>query len=516
MEKGLTTLEAQKRLVTFGKNDIARQKRVAPFFLFTSQFPSFTNAILLGASLLSFVIGNIIDGIFILSVLVINAIFGFVQEYKAEQSLQKLKDYIKLTIRVIRNGKETQIQSMDIVPGDIVILSEGDRICADGKITTDKPIEIDESILTGESIPVVKNKNDDVFLGTHITRGRGLLLVEKTGMNTRFGKIAHTLSILTSEKTPLQRRLDGMGKAITGMVIAITLSLIFIGILQEKEFLPLSILAISVGVAAIPEGLPIIVTIALAIGVARMAKKRAIIRKMASIETLGAVQIILIDKTGTLTQNTQRVRKTWLTHKDSLPSLLKACILGNTASLIHKTDKNSFEIVGSKTDGALLLFAKSKLKDTEKVKSAGKVIDEYSFDPDRKTVTTVFEENGKRHAFVRGAPEVVLENSKLEKTEKERIGKLFEEYAEEGLRVIGFGSKIEKHPGSDRIHIEKDLDFLGFVGIYDPPRVEAKQAVEKARQAGIRTIMVTGDNELTALSIAKEVGLIEKDEDVIT
>ena len=516
MEKGLTTLEAQKRLTIFGKNDITREEKVAPLFLFTSQFPTFTNAILAAASLLSFIIGNIIDGIFILSVLVINAIFGFVQEYKAEKSLQKLKDYIKPTVRVIRNGRETQIPTIEIVPGDIIVLSEGDRIPADGKITTNKPIEIDESILTGESIPVIKNENDDVFLGTHITKGRGFLLVEQTGARTRFGKIAHTLSTLTSEKTPLQKRLDGLGKTITFLVIAITISLIFIGILQQKEFLPLAILAISVGVASIPEGLPVIVTIALAIGVSRMAKKRAIVRKMASVETLGAVQIILIDKTGTLTQNSQTVKKIWLNSKDSLSSLLKACIFGNTASLIQKAGKDSFDIVGSKTDGALLLFAQEKIKDIEKIKNAGKVIDEFSFDPDRKTVTTVIEENGKRHVFVRGAPEVILENSKIEKLEKNRIEALFEEYAKEGLRVIGFGTKLESHSSSEREHIEKDLDFLGFVGIYDPPRAEAKQAVEKARLAGIRAIMVTGDNELTALAIAKEVGLIEKDEDVVT
>ena len=322
MEKGLTSKEAQEKLKIFGKNEILSEERVAPLFLFISQFPTFINAILASASILSFIVGNFIDGIFILSVLVINAIFGFFQEYKAEKSLQKLKEYIKTVVRVVRNGKETQIPTAEIVPQDLIVLSEGDRIPADGKITTNKPIEIDESVLTGESIPVVKNKNDMMFLGTLITRGRGLLLIEKTGMETRFGKIAHTLSTLTSEKTPLQKRLDGLGKTITFMVIGICLSLILTGIWQGKEFLPLAILAISVGVASIPEGLPVIVTIALAIGVSRMAKKRAIVRKMASVETLGSVQIILIDKTGTLTQNTQRVRKLWLAQKTSLPSLL--------------------------------------------------------------------------------------------------------------------------------------------------------------------------------------------------
>src|SRR3989344_8366082 len=192
--KGLTTLEAQKRLAEFGRNEITSGEKVAPFFLFASQFPSFINAILAAASLLSFVVGNAIDGVFILAVLVINAIFGFVQEYKAEKSLQKLKDYIKPTVRVIRNGKEEQIQSLEIVPGDIIVLSEGDRIPADGKITTNKHIEIDESILTGESIPVVKSVNDSVFLGTNILKGRGQLLVEQTGVIARFGKSAHPLS----------------------------------------------------------------------------------------------------------------------------------------------------------------------------------------------------------------------------------------------------------------------------------------------------------------------------------
>ncbi|MBI2028627.1 MAG: cation-translocating P-type ATPase [Candidatus Levybacteria bacterium] len=516
VEKGLTSAEVQEKIKIFGKNEIISAQSSAPLLLFISQFPTFINAILAGASLLSFVVGNLIDGIFILSVLVINAIFGFVQEYKAEKSLQKLKDYVKTSVRVVRDGKETQISTTEIVPGDIVVLSEGDRIPADGKLRSNKPIEIDESILTGESIPVVKNKNDTVFLGTLITRGRGLLFIEKIGMETRFGKIARTLSTLTSEKTPFQKRLDGLGKTITFLVIAITLFLIIFGVWQGKEFLPLAILAISVGVAAIPEGLPVIITIALAIGVSRMAKKRAIVRKMASVETLGAVQIILIDKTGTLTQNSQTVKKIWLNKKDSLTSLLKACIFGNTASLIQKVDKNSFDIVGSKTDGALLLFAKAQLKDIERIKNTGKIIDEYSFDPDRKTITTLTEENGKKYVYVRGAPEVLLNNSKVDKEQKKRIFALIEEYARDGLRVIGFGTKLETHPSLEREHIEKDLEFLGFVGIYDPPRPEVKQAVEKARLAGIRTIMVTGDNELTALAIAKEVELIEKDEDVAT
>lgn len=516
MEKGLTTAEVQQKLKTCGKNEIVQEEKVTPLSLFISQFPTFTNGILAGAGLLSLIINNFIDGIFIFLVLILNAIFGFAQEYRAEKSLQKLKDYIVHVVRVIRNGADMQIPTSELVPGDIIRFAQGDRIPADGKIILGDSIEIDESILTGESIPVVKNKNDEAFLGTLIINGRGRILVENIGMQTRFGKIAQSLSTLTSEKTPLQKRLDDLGKTITLIVIIIAAAIFAIGVLQKQELLPSVLLAISIGIASVPEGLPVVVIIALAIGINRMAKKRAIVRKMASVETLGAVQVLLIDKTGTLTQNCQTVKKIWLEDKNSLPSLLKACIFGNTASLIQKAGGKNFDIVGGKTDGALLLFAQEKLGDIEKAKKAGKVIDEYSFDPDRKTVTTVLEENHKKYVFVRGAPEIILEESLLESREKKRIAGLFEEYAKEGLRVIGFGTKLEKHDISKRDHLEKNLTFLGFVGIYDPPRPEVKQAVEKAKQAGIKTIMVTGDNELTALAIAKEVGLVEKDEDVVT
>jgi len=507
MEKGLTSEVAQEKLKVVGKNEIVTHESRSSLSLLLAQFPTFINAILAGASLLSFIIGETVDSTFILSILLLNAIFGFIQEYRAEKSLQKLKTYVTTTARVIRDGKEVQIPTVEIVPEDIVVLGEGDRIPADGILTKDKAVEIDESILTGESLPVVKTHNDAVFLGTLLTHGSTHLLVENTGGKTRFGQIAQTLATVSPDKTPLQKRLDSLAKTLS-VVVIITASLIIpIGLFQGKELFQTLLLAVSIGIAAIPEGLPAVVTIALAIGVNRMAKKRAIVRKMASVETLGAVQIILTDKTGTLTQNSMRVKKFWVEKTQALPDLLKACVLGNTASLIEKAEKNAFDIIGDKTDGALLLFAQEQKQNIEDLQREGAILDERSFDPQTKTITTIWENNKIKYTFIRGAPESIIAESHLSVKEKEHATSQFGQYAKEGFRIIGFGVKKDK---------ELDLTFLGFVAIYDPPRPEAKQAVQEARMAGIKTIMVTGDNRLTALAIASEIGLIEKDEDVAT
>jgi len=517
MEKGLSNYEAHQLLEVHGKNEITAQKSFSPLILFLSQFPSFLNGILLLATIFSFFIGDILDAVFIFAILFLNGIVGFIQEYNAEKSLEKLKNYVKPVSRVLRNEKEEEIPTSDIVPGDIVILSEGDRIPADGILLHHEDLEIDESILTGESLPVAKEQNAQVFGGTLVIKGRGHLNIQKTGMKTRFGQIAETLSDLSADQTPLNRRLNVLGKIISVIAILAALSIIPIGLLQNKEPFPLILLSISIGVAAIPEGLPAIITIALAIGTNRMAKKNAIIRKMQAVETLGSIQVLLVDKTGTLTENSMRVRKHWIRKKKYFNSLLRACVFGNTAYLAQKGSPHSYEILGDRTDGALLLWANSLVKNLETLKDNGEITDEFVFDPEQKTITTVWEEKDRKTVFVRGAPEAIIKESKLSEKERGKITKLFEDYASEGLRVIGFGIKQEKHKGNiKRDHLEKNLEFLGFVGIYDPPREEAKQAVEKARSAGITTIMVTGDNEITAISIAKEVGILEKNEDVIT
>ena len=516
MEKGLTSLEAQEKLKTFGKNEITTEARTSAFSIFLSQFPNFINVILIAASILSFVIGSGIDGTFILIILLLNAFFGFVQEYRAEKSLDKLKTYVKTVARVIRDGKEIQVDSADLVPQDLVLVLEGDRIPADGKIISDKFLEIDESILTGESLSVIKNRGESVFSGTLITKGSSRIVVETTGNKTRFGQIAETLAEVAPDKTPLQKRLDGLAKILSLVILVIAAFIIPIGIFQGKEFVFLLLIAVSIGIAAIPEGLPAVVTISLAIGTAKMAKRKAIVRRMQSIETLGAVQVIITDKTGTLTQNTMRVKKFWTLKKEYMTALLRACVLGNTAGIIEKREKNSFDIIGDKTDGALLLWAHEKIGSLETIKKEGKIIEEYSFDSQTSTVTTIWQ-NKAKHIFVRGAPEVVLSKSKLSQKEKEEVNKIYEEYAKEGYRVIGFGTRISNHEGDiERKDAEKDLTFLGVVAIYDPPRLEAKKAVIDARKAGIQTIMVTGDNILTASAIAKEIGLLEEGDDIAT
>jgi Ca2+-transporting ATPase len=341
--------------------------------------------------------------------------------------------------------------------------------------------------------------------------------VTQIGMNTRLGKIAATLTTVKADKTPLQIKLDSLGKIISVIAILFAALIIPVSLSHGAALIPTILVAVSVAIAAIPEGLPAVVTIALAIGTSRMAKKNAIVRKMPVVETLGAVQVVLIDKTGTLTKNQMRVKTHWLSKENLLPQLLKAALLGNTASIVKKADSGKIDVLGDQTDGALLLWATEQGYDIQKLHQSGKLLEEFTFDSETSTITNVWEENGKKHVFVRGAPEMLLGKTITTKEEKEAILHHIETFAKQGLRVIGFAQKTdENHNIHDRNHVEKHLQFLGIVGIYDAPRDEARAAVLEAKRAGIHTVMVTGDNEITALTIAREVGLIEENEDVLT
>lgn len=509
MEKGLTTQEAEALLEKFGPNTITADARFSAVKLFLAQFPNIINGLLLFAGIFSLALGHLIDTVFIFSVIVLNGVIGFIQEYRAEKSLEKLKSYTAPHARVIRDGKEAEISADQIVPGDILVVSEGDRIQADGTLVEVRHIEIDEAILTGESLPVIKSKGDEVYRGTLVTKGRGEMKILKTGMETRFGEIAKSLAEIEPGKTPLQQQLSELGKVLSFLAIFLAFMLIPIGLLRGEEAVPLVLTAVSLGIAAIPEGLPAVITIALAIGTSRMAKQKAIARSMPAIETLGAVSVLLVDKTGTLTQNAMRVKSEWLLEPKYKDRLLKSCLLGNTASISQKAEGES-EILGDPTDGALLLYAKNSPERVVDFIDKGKIIDEYVFDAKTKTITTVFAENNTHYVYVRGAPEEILRKSNATVKEKEKINKVIDEFARDGLRVIAFGTKqATSGSKSTREKLESNLTFLGLIGIYDPPRPEVREAIRKAAVGGIRTIMVTGDNELTAMAIAKEVGLID-------
>lgn len=510
--KGLTTIEAQSLQHKFGENTIEVERKFSTQNLLISQYKNIITAILLFATVFSLFIGNKIDAIFIFLVLLINGLFGFLQEYRAQKTIEKLKDLTSPRARVLRDGKEAEVNARDIVLGDVVLLREGDRIPADGKLVTNVALEVDESILTGESLPRDVRKQDALYAGTFVVRGRGYLEVSEVGFATKLGLIAQELEGTKKPRIPLAENLNSLGKRLAIIAVLMAGALVPIGAVQGRELKELILISVSIAVALIPEGLPLIVTIALAVGSYRMARRKTVVRKMASIETLGSTTIILADKTGTITQNRMTVKRHWLADQQKMDFLLRACVLGNTASLALKEDGGGYEVVGDPTDGALLSFAEKNLKEFEIFKNEGKIVEEKPFDPETKTIEVSWEHKKVKHTFLRGAPETIL--AKISEKERDHVERELENYTKEGLRVIGFAHK--NLPAGRQGTKEEKLTFLALVGIYDAPREEAKQAIKEAESAGIRIVMVTGDNPVTAKIIAEDVGLIKEGELVVT
>lgn len=518
-DQGLKFSQVKAQKEKYGKNELIETSKISPLKILLSQFSSFLVFLLFGAAILSYLVGERIDAIVILFVLVVNAVVGFVQEYKAEEALAKLKNMETLKALVIREGEEVEIDSVDLVPGDIVLLAEGDRVPADGRMIDTLNLEVDESMLTGESRPVSKNTKDlpektslaersnMAYSGTIVSRGKGRLVVTAIGMETEFGSIAKLVQKVETTNTPLQTTLDKLGHTLGLISVALAVPALLSGLYMGRDWVEISLTSIALAVSAIPEGLPIVVTVALAFGVKRMVKRHVLIRKLSAVEALGSTNIICTDKTGTITQNKMEVSHVYSSElglrkfkgnisvvKKTVPELIEAAIICNDATL--KT--------GDPTEKALVSFAYDAGKDI-KVRKNNPRVNESPFSSETKYMITLNQVGKNKIAYAKGAPEKIIKLSKLTKDNKRRILEIVEELSSKGMRVLGFASKNVKSDNEFSKH--SGYQFLGLVGLIDPPRKSVKAAIAKCQGAGIRVMMITGDHPITASSIASQVGI---------
>ena len=553
LEKGLTDEQISKQREKFGKNELKAQKKKSLFVKFLEQFKDFMIIVLIIAAIISGVVGymqgeGITDSIIILIVVIVNAIIGVAQEAKAEKSLEALQKLSSHSAKVMRNGILTVVPSKELVPGDIVILDTGDFVPADLRIIEAANLKSQESSLTGESVPVEKYseviKDEKVGIGDRvnmlfssslITYGRGKGIVVETGMNTEVGKIAGIINDTEKAETPLQIKLNKLGKTLGLVALAICAFIFIIGLIYGKEPLDMFMTAVSLAVAAIPEGLAAVSTIVLAIGVQRMVKKHAIVKKLPAVETLGSATVICSDKTGTLTQNKMTVKKIFYDNKlvdidkieqneikDDLEKLVYVSMLCNDT----KVGRDN-ELTGDPTETALVdmgfvLDFKPEL--FEMLPRVGEI----PFDSNRKLMTTIHKYEDKYLVYTKGGVDELLKrcNKYILNNEikndlnnfKNSIQNINEKMAKEALRVLAMGYKELAHMPSDEEmkNIESDLIYVGMVGMIDPPREEAKVAVEKCKTAGIKTVMITGDHKITATAIAKSLGILENESEAIT
>lgn len=495
--EGLTTQEVKKRQNEYGLNEIEEKKPTPLIILFLSQFADILIGLLIIAAIAAFLIGDIIDaGVIILAVL-LNTIMGFIQEYRSQRAVESLKGLITKTAVVKRNGEITQIDAKDLTIGDIVVLEEGCKVPADLVLIESKHLSCDESSLTGESIAVKKEANDDAYMDSNILTGNGVGVVRDIGMKTQIGKIAQIVQE-DDEETPLAKRVGKLGKTLSLIAIIVCIAIFVLELFKGVPIVKTFMTAVSLAVAAIPEGLPAVLTLTLALGMSEMAKSKAIVRKLLSVETLGSCTIICSDKTGTLTENKMTVVESFYTNKDKTHLIGKLC---NNASILND------EIIGDQTDGAILKYC----RDCE---SALERIDEIPLDSNRKMMTTIHRLDGEKSiVLTKGAPEIILDKCKhvdnngsieiLDPKTKETLLKKVGEMSVKELRVIGFAYKIR-----DENDDETNLTFTGLLGLMDPPKKDAKKAVSNCINAGIDVVMITGDHEKTACAIARDLGIL--------
>ena len=551
LKQGLTKEEVEEKRNKYGYNELKAKKKKSLFVKFLEQFKDFMIIVLIIAAIVSGIVGymkgeGITDSLIILIVVIVNAIIGVVQENKAEKSLEALQKLSSHVAKVVRNGKVEVVASRELVPGDIVVLDTGDYVPADLRIIEGVNLKSQESSLTGESVPVDKNseviadkkvgigdRTNMLFSSSLITYGRGKGIVVETGMNTEVGKIATIINDTEGTATPLQIKLNKLGKTLGIAALAICILIFVIGIAYGKDIIDMFMTAVSLAVAAIPEGLAAVSTIVLAIGVQRMVKKNAIIKKLPAVETLGSATVICSDKTGTLTQNKMTVQKVFadgnLSNVEDITKIengLEKLMYISTLCNDTKIGENN-NLTGDPTETALIdLGFKIKFDVVNTLKLQR--IKEYPFDSDRKLMTTVNKVGDKYIAHTKGGIDELL--AKCTKYEingeikdnlngyKETIEKYNIEMAKDALRVLAMAYKELDHEPTDEEmkHIENDLIFVGMVGMIDPPREEVKLAVEKCKTAGIKTVMITGDHKITAVAIAKSLGILENENEAIT
>jgi len=550
---GLSSEECRKRVDQYGSNELVRIARTPWYKVFLRQFTNVLILILFVAAGISLVIGEMGDAITILVIIVLNGILGFIQEYKAENAIEALRKMLHPSCKVLRESKEQIIDAKELVPGDIVLLEIGDKIPADLRLLASFNLKIDESSLTGESVSVSKNtepvdnniplseQSCIAWMGTSVVNGRGTGIVVETGMQTQFGKIADMTQRAETEVTPLQKKLAILGKKLGFYSVSISVLVALVGWILGKDLLEMFLTGVALAVAVVPEGLPAVVTITLALGIKAMAKQKALLRRLQAAETLGAATTICTDKTGTLTQNQMTVKKIWLPSGEvevtgsgydpaghfeingkkidyknnaDLIMLLKSALLCNHAK-VQKNDFDWWEVIGEPTEAALIVAAyKAWLHSDGNDTAAG----EFSFNSTRKRMSIIVDEKGTLTAYVKGAPEVIFERSTqifidgqvctLDEAHKKEIETAYKEMAKSGLRTLAIAfHTLSKDTKLTEESVENNLIFLGIAGIIDPPHEEVPEAIKMAKTAGIDIIMITGDNPDTAISIARSVGL---------
>ncbi|MGO2266451.1 MAG: cation-translocating P-type ATPase [Vagococcus salmoninarum] len=541
---GLSHAQANELLTRNGKNKFTEEKKTLLIVKLLHHLTDFTTIILLIAAAISFYTaittheGEYIEGIMIISIVILNAVLALVQENNAEKSLDALQQMTQQTIQVIREGEQIEVVTEDLVVGDVMLLEAGVVIPADGRLVETVQMRVEESALTGESEEVEKDASfisseklplgdqiNMVFSGCLIGNGRGRAIVTSTGMDTEMGKIASLLSSEKQKQTPLQQRLNKLGKQISIIALAAAAFVFFLGYMQGEPLLEMFMTAVSLAVAAVPETLMVIVTLALSFGVQKMVRKNAIIRKLPAVETLGTASVICSDKTGTLTENKMTVRKIWhrgdtvVNVEDSLTSesleVLKLAALCSDA-LLRETEDGEMEVVGSPTEGAIVRAVEDNYHSKAEFEAESPRVAELPFDSNRKLMTTVHKKGKKYISITKGAFDVMM--PKLRYGDVEQAAIVNDRFGKKALRVISVGFKVYDDMPTEITpeELENNLQLVGLIGIIDPPRPESKGAIARAKRAGIKTVMITGDHVVTASAIAKELGILKHQSEAMT